>query len=1225
MAKTRIYNFKFTPGAANAGTVKLQGRINLENILLITNLTRNKIIFNFADATQGTHSWSHDPDEQLDNVANNYEGVTTLTLKADTAGFSASDKLSVYVEDMRDAARVRMAEVLTDSVDKLRVSQPQSLIDTDFEYSVQPTKWEQLSLVQHHQSVFPKGSSGSAFDIVGLTGDNAIPYSTITATTLSAHNLVVGDVITIQETTNQLAEGTFLVVGVPTTTTVTYLAKGRVNGFIFATGLTSMSGGGVYDNSGIPMSTAVVSSNYTLFTKTASTAVTASTTAAALTTISGVTGTGTAGTPTLTVNTAVNLVKGLLITGTGIAANTFITNIVGTTVTLSANLTGSPVNTALTFTANSANSRAIRVASTANIISGSVITSISSGAVPANTYVVEVQSAGTSTNVLFLSQSITTVVATAATINLSANASGSPIIGITDASNIYVGSGVTGTGITGIASVTAVQGNAITVTPNPSGQVTGTLTFVGSNILVTTTQPHGLFAGSPIIVLGATSTTNPPNGNYVAVNITTPNTFTYTTPFATTGAIVLSSARLLVRPEGYVQHRSLDGGVQITTNSNLVGSQQIRQTRRYFRYQSGKGLQFSTGVKFTPTFDLEDVTSSGTTVTVRTLQDHNLMPGVGILVEGVETASGNNPYNGTFTVATVTGTKTFTYVMGASATDTNPAGAGPTGPKVTCVNWKGASVRSGLFDDQSGFYFEYDGQTLFSCRRQAISEMFGKVTGITGTSAITGTGTQFLKQLVVGDKVVIKGQTYEVAQIASNTSMVINPAFRGPTAASSLVKFTKVQNFAWAQTEWNLDKMDGTGPSGYKLDISKMQMAYIDYTWYGAGHIRYGFRGPMGDIVYVHKVANNNVNTSAYMRSGNLPARFEVFNFGRYSKLVAGATATRGSALGANDTTLHVEDTQYWPTSGTVIIQDINNVELINYTGIGAYNSTVRGYPLTGLSRRYTAYSVPGVTVDGTWSATAYPITGTNSSVVFTPDTASGGAGANGQVSVQFIESTCAPIVSHWGVSVIMDGRYDTDKEVKFTAGQLRYMTAQAGIRRPLFAVRIAPSVDSGIGRNFGVRELVNRMQLTLKELGIYSQGQFLVEGVLNPSTMTGLTFPTAWTTVPVGSGSLAQVAYWDGVGVYNATPATATGTVVGGDRVFGVYSENSGGANFSATRVELQEVRDLGTSILSGDGSTASPCYPNGPDVLVICVTLLEATGTKNIAARMSWTEAQA
>lgn len=1219
MAKTRVYNFTFTPGAANAGTVKLQGRINLENILLITNLSKNKIIFNFADATQGSFAWSHNADEQLPNVANNYEGVTTLTLKTDTSTHSASDKLTIYVEDMRDATRVRMAEVLTDSVDKLRTSSPQSLIDTDFEYSVQPSKWEQLSLVQHHQSYFPKGSAGSNLDISGLTGDNTLPYSTMTVTTLTAHGLVAGDVITIQETNNQLAEGTFLVV-TGSGTTLTYLAKGQVNGSIFATGLTTLAGGGIYDASGIPMTSAVVSGTGLLSTKTA-TALAVTPTSVANTAISGVTATGTSGTPTITVSAATNLVKGLGVTGTGVAAGAYITNIVGTTITLSINNSGA-VSGTMAFTCNGPTNRALKVSATTNIIAGSSFVTVSQGGLTVPARVLEVNSVGTSTNVLYLDQTITTAITAGTTINLATNAGASAtVITLDNTTGMYVGAGITGTGIAANATVSAISGTQVTLSAATTAAVTGTLNIVGSNIVVTTQQAHGLFAGSPIIMFGSTATTNAPNGNYVANVVTEPNKLTYTIPYITTGAIVLTSAKLYARPEGYVQHRSLDGGVQITTNSNLVGSQQIRQTRRYFRYQSGKGMQFSTGIKFTPTFDVDNITSSGTTATVTTLQDHNLMPGATIVIENVETSTGTNYFNGTFPVATITGTKTFTYTMSGTPTDTAPGG---TEVYATCTNWKGATVRSGLFDDQNGFYFEYDGQTLFANRRQAIKEMFGKVTGTNGSSAITGTGTRFLKQLVVGDKIVIKGQCYEVAQITSNTSLVINPAFRGPTAFSSQVKYTKVQNFKWAQSEWNLDKLDGNGPSGYTLKVAKMQMAYIDYTWYGAGHIRYGFRGPMGDIVYIHKVANNNVNTSAYMRSGNLPGRFEVMNFGYYSKLVSGATATRGSALGSTDTTLYVENAQYWPSNGTIVIQDATNVELANYTSIGAYNASVKGYPLQGLTRRYTAHAVPGVGVNGIWSATAYPIAGTSSNVTFTPDVGTGGAGGS-QVSVQFLETTCAPVVSHWGVSVIMDGRYDNDKEVRFTAGQLRYLSCQAGIRRPLFAVRIAPSVDSGTGRSFGVRELVNRMQLTLKELGIYSQGQFLVEGILNPSTMTGLTFPAAWSAVSVGSGSLAQVAYWDSTAIYNATVATATGTVVGGDRVFGVYSENSGGANFSATRVELDEVRDLGTSILSGDGSAASPCYPNGPDVLVICVTLLENTGVKSIAARMSWTEAQA
>jgi hypothetical protein len=210
-----------------------------------------------------------------------------------------------------------------------------------------------------------------------------------------------------------------------------------------------------------------------------------------------------------------------------------------------------------------------------------------------------------------------------------------------------------------------------------------------------------------------------------------------------------------------------------------------------------------------------------------------------------------------------------------------------------------------------------------------------------------------------------------------------------------------------------------------------------------------------------------------------------------------------------------------------------------------------------------------------------------------------------------------------------MDGRYDDDKSIIFTAGMNRYLSIAAGEQRPVIAIRIAPSVDSGIGKNFGIREIINRMQLTLSSLGIYSQGQFLIEGILNPQTMTGggLTFPTDWQNVPVGSGSLAQVVYFNNTAVYNATASAANGTFTGGDRIFAAYTENSGGTNFSATRIELNNVRDLGTSILSGNGlaGNINPGYPVGPDILLVSARNLAATGTANIACRISWTEAQA
>lgn len=997
MAKKVIESqYTFT---ASTRTIVINRAIRQESLMLITNVTKGTVIFNFSDPDLKAVSY-------VVNSANAQQGTTpqstTIVLNYNTSAMSNTDKLMILIDE--ESETFEPSEVFTDPVQKMRVSQPQALIDTDFEYSVQPTKWEFLPLVQYYPSFYSRGTGGNSLQISAITGGNQAPRSTITVTTLTAHSLTTGDIVTIQETLNQLAEGTFAVT-VLNTTQFTYLAKGQVNGSILDPGSSITYGGGLYDYSSIAMSAA--SSN---------------------------------------------------------------------------------------------------------------------GATP-------------------------------------------------------------------------------------------------SVITVTTSNTHGLLPGTPIVIVGATVSTAL-NGNWIITTVASPTTFAFTAAgLVTAGAQTLTGARLTVSPEAYAVHRSTDGGVSITPGGNYIGVQAIRQTRRYFRYQSGKGIQFSTGAKFTPTHDIDTVSASGTTCTMTTQQDHNFQVGATIFVDGLTVTSGTNYYNGTFTVTGINSTKQFTYTMTGTPTDTAPAGVAS---YVTATGWRGASTRIGLFDDQNGFFFEYDGAKLYACRRQGIKEMYGKVAATNNSNTITGTSTRFRRQLVVGDKIIIKGSTYEIQQIDSDTSLRVSPPFRGVTTTSC--RYLKVETYKVPQSSWNIDRADGTGASGYNIDISKMQMAYIDYTWYGAGYIRFGFRGVNGEIIYCHKMPNNNVNYAAYQRSGNLPARFEIENYGYYSRLVAGAAGTKGSALNSTDTTLYVEDATNWPVPsaslpGAVILRDGTNCEVVTYTGIGAYNATAGGYPLTGVTRR-TSISIAGINAAGVWSTTAYTLTGTTSSVTFTPDAGVGGAGTS-QVSVQEIRNTCSPIVSHWGVSVIMDGRYDNDKEVRFVAGMLKYLNIAAGAQRPVLMIRIAPSVDSGNGRNFGIRELVNRMQLTLKELGIYSQGQFLIEGILNPNTITGGSWSSAANWQAVGSGSLAQVYYFDGTGATGAQ-ATASGAFTGGDRIFGFYTENSGGTNYSATKAELDELRDLGTSVLSGDGSTTNWGFPNGPDILLISARNL-GSGASNIACRVAWTEAQA
>lgn len=82
------------------------------------------------------------------------------------------------------------------------------------------------------------------------------------------------------------------------------------------------------------------------------------------------------------------------------------------------------------------------------------------------------------------------------------------------------------------------------------------------------------------------------------------------------------------------------------------------------------------------------------------------------------------------------------------------------------------------------------------------------------------------------------------------------------------------------QANWNLDKLNGTGPSGVTVDTSKSQVYTIDFQWLGSGRIRWGLFFN-GIPVYVHEFpATNSLATGPYMRTATLPLRYELRNTG---------------------------------------------------------------------------------------------------------------------------------------------------------------------------------------------------------------------------------------------------------------------------------------------------------------------------------------------------------
>lgn len=82
-----------------------------------------------------------------------------------------------------------------------------------------------------------------------------------------------------------------------------------------------------------------------------------------------------------------------------------------------------------------------------------------------------------------------------------------------------------------------------------------------------------------------------------------------------------------------------------------------------------------------------------------------------------------------------------------------------------------------------------------------------------------------------------------------------------------------------AQDNWNLDKLDGTGPSKKILDISKAQIMFIDIEWLGVGSVRCGFVID-GQFINCHSFHHANILNSTYMTTAILPLRAEITNTG---------------------------------------------------------------------------------------------------------------------------------------------------------------------------------------------------------------------------------------------------------------------------------------------------------------------------------------------------------
>ena len=758
----------------------------------------------------------------------------------------------------------------------------------------------------------------------------------------------------------------------------------------------------------------------------------------------------------------------------------------------------------------------------------------------------------------------------------------------------------------------------------------------------------------------------------------------------TSGTSHYVDTKVNMRADGEFVHRPFDGGVEITAGTS-PDSSVVRQTRKYFRYQSGKGIQCSVAINFNPSRPAQSATGSGNNITVTTEYPHGLtsldkvritgaeeriqytpstasydsatgdltvtIVGHGFLVDeyvelkensfvftcakdshatlhpyprnsdpagrgerlriksitadtfvvnvgsstyvGAHTISSiganavthintSNAYNGLFDVTSSTDL-TFSYTSGSIVNQSPATGF----VEYAISGYANAGVRCGLFDFQNGFFYEYDGKSLYAVRRSSVQQCAGTVTRALNSNIVIGEGTRFQDQLKSGDMIVLRGQSYKITDIRNQTEIHIQPKYRGATNNGVIV--TKTVDTRVKQSDWNLDVCDGTGTSAFNLDINKIQMAYFDYSWYGAGKIRFGFKDTNGRVRYVHEFLHNNELNEAYMRSGNIAGRYEVFNRGiptYIPSLFHWGTSVIMDGKFDND------DSYLFTAAGNSLSFTNGASQSVNTTGnsflsYSGWGSSRIWYVILRVAPADASKFTTGI---GLWTADEQ-LDGHTVSFV---RSFSSVAYVYIQVGTGYNSPALYPNVPNSTAISIGSPAGSGDEAVDVST------------LIPLISIRLAPSVDNGLIGALGQRDIINRMQLRMKELGISVSHNSTISVILN--------------------GNLSNVSY-EGVGTPSLSqyiPHASGDTIDGGVVIYkfrasGGEADSAGKRTSVSSAFDLEGLSDLGNSILGGDG-----VFPNGPDVMTICASAIDSSEVSAqsiyaVSARLSWSESQA
>lgn len=264
--------------------------------------------------------------------------------------------------------------------------------------------------------------------------------------------------------------------------------------------------------------------------------------------------------------------------------------------------------------------------------------------------------------------------------------------------------------------------------------------------------------------------------------------------------------------------------------------------------------------------------------------------------------------SGSLTVTNpVTSVTVTNPVTSVNAVVTNTVGVSATNLPVTVLNTIETVATSNPVQlDAFGRFRVSTPLTLFdSSHRYKDNNLWSSLTAVSGTYAFNqNQGLMDLTVTAASGSSVIRETTKVFAYQPGKSLLVLNTFVFAPSATNlrqrtgyfgndngiyfqlddGVVSFVKRSLVTGSPSEsivplsgWNIDKLDGNGPSGFTLDVTKAQISWMDIEWLGVGTVRCGFVID-GKFVHCHSFHHANRIASTYITTASLPVRYEITN-----------------------------------------------------------------------------------------------------------------------------------------------------------------------------------------------------------------------------------------------------------------------------------------------------------------------------------------------------------